>query len=90
MMRSCRTQTAPGAPGKFGQNDSTSMRPTKIGERVEVDLCGLRTPGGSARWDAVVAPGTVVGLAPGSITIRLDEQFGSVVTVGPARLVGYL
>jgi hypothetical protein len=66
------------------------MRPTKIGERVEVDLCGLRTPSGSALWDAVVAPGTVVGVDPGSITIRLDEQFGSVVTVGPARVVGRL
>jgi hypothetical protein len=65
------------------------MRPTKIGERVEIDLCGLRTPSGNALWDAVIAAGTVIGVAPGSITVRLDEHFGTV-TVGPARVVGRL
>jgi hypothetical protein len=55
-----------------------------IGERVEVDLFGLRSLGdGHDR----VATGTIVELAPGSITVRLDGRLAEV-TVGPARLLG--
>ena len=57
------------------------MRRT-IGERVEVDLFGLRTIG---YQKAGVALGTIVELAPGSITVRLDDHDADV-TVGPARL----
>jgi hypothetical protein len=34
-----------------------------------------------------VATGTIVELAPGSITVRLDGRLAEV-TVGPARLLG--
>ena len=54
-----------------------------IGERVEVDLFGLRSLGHD--HDAV-ATGTIVELAPGSITVRLDGRHAEV-TVGPARLL---
>jgi hypothetical protein len=57
-----------------------------IGERVEVDLFGLRSFGDG--HDAV-ATGTIVELAPGSITVRLDGHLAEV-TVGPARLLGLL
>jgi ribosome maturation factor RimP len=55
-----------------------------IGERVEVDLFGLRYV---ADGDDLVATGTIVELAPGSITVRLDGRHAEV-TVGPARLLG--
>jgi hypothetical protein len=64
------------------------MRP-RIGERVEVDLFGLRAfQGAGADIDAhqSTATGTIVALAPGTITVRLDGRAGEV-TVGPARLV---
>jgi len=54
----------------------------KIGERVEVDLFGLRAIG--ALLDGV-AVGTIIELAPGSITVRLDDHLADV-TVGPSRL----
>jgi hypothetical protein len=54
----------------------------KIGERVEVDLFGLRVVGGLQDG---VAVGTIIELAPGSITVRLDDRPADV-TVGPARL----
>jgi hypothetical protein len=54
-----------------------------IGERVEVDLFGLRSSGDS---HGPVAFGTIVELAPGSITVRLDGRLTEV-TVGPARLL---
>jgi hypothetical protein len=61
------------------------MRPNQIGERVEVDLFGLRATGD---WQiSSVASGTIVALAPGSITVRLDDQPHEV-TIGPARLLG--
>ena len=61
------------------------MRPT-IGQRVEVDLFGLCAPAG-ALSGATVASGIIVGLAPGTITVRLDSA-GAEVTIGPARLLG--
>ena len=54
----------------------------EIGEKVEVDMFGLRV--GQVQ-DAVVS-GTIVELAPGSITVRLDD-WPTNVTVGPARLL---
>ena len=59
------------------------MRPTQIGERVEVDLFGLRIVG---NLPSGTASGTIVALAPGSITIQLDDH-ESEVTVGPARVL---
>lgn len=59
------------------------MRPTKIGERVEIDVFGLRTTGDLQR--AGVASGTIIALAPGTITVRLDGQ--TEITVGPARVL---
>ena len=61
-----------------------NMRPTKIGQKVEVDLFGLRTSSGELA--TTVASGTVVALAPGTITVRLDAHDAEV-TVGPARLI---
>jgi hypothetical protein len=59
------------------------MRPTQIGERVEVDLFGLRL--GGELSDAGVASGTIVAVAPGTFVIRLDDH--GEVTVGPSRLL---
>jgi hypothetical protein len=56
-----------------------------IGERVQVDLFGLRSYGESHE---PVANGTIVELAPGSITVRLDGRLDDV-TVGPARLLSH-
>ncbi|HXU80776.1 MAG TPA: hypothetical protein VN914_05230 [Polyangia bacterium] len=54
-----------------------------IGERVQVDLFGLRSFGDGQE---AVATGTIVELAPGSITVRLDDRHAEV-TVGPSRLL---
>jgi hypothetical protein len=59
------------------------MRPTQIGQRVEVDLFGLRIV---SDLPVGTASGTIVALAPGSITIQLDDH--GEVTVGPARVLG--
>ena len=59
------------------------MRPT-IGERVEVDLFGLRTTSDMPQVGS--ASGTIVALTPGAITVRLDDRHAEV-TVGPARLL---
>jgi hypothetical protein len=60
------------------------MRPNLIGERVAVDLFGLRLGGDLP--DSGVASGTIVALAPGTFVIRLDDH--GEVTVGPSRLLG--
>jgi hypothetical protein len=62
------------------------MRPT-IGQRVEIDLFGISTPAGSMSG-ATVASGTIVGLAPGTITVRLDGDEAEV-TIGPSRLLDF-
>ena len=49
---------------------------------MEVDLFGLRAGGAQDG----VAIGTIIELAPGSITVRLDDRLDEV-TVGPSRLV---
>jgi hypothetical protein len=60
------------------------MRPI-IGQRVEVDLFGLRVQGMLS--GATVASGTIVAMAWGTITVRLDANTPTEVTVGPARLL---
>jgi hypothetical protein len=62
------------------------MRPT-IGQRVEIDLFGLSTPAGSL-GGATVGSGTIVELAPGTITVRLDSEDAEV-TIGPSRLLAW-
>jgi hypothetical protein len=55
-----------------------------IGEKIQVDLFGMRLPG-KTREGATAA--TVVGLGPGVITVRLEELRGAPeVTVGPGRV----
>jgi hypothetical protein len=56
-----------------------------IGERVKVDLFGLRSLGDGQE---PIATGTIVALAPGTITVRLDGH--GEVTVGPVRLIDRL
>jgi hypothetical protein len=58
----------------------------KIGQRVEVDMFGLRVAE-SALDGVTVASGTIVAIAWGSITVRLDTHTDTEVTVGPARLL---
>jgi hypothetical protein len=60
------------------------MRPTKIGERVEIDVFGLWTTGELQQKG--IASGTIIALAPGTITVRLDGRT-SEVTVGPSRVL---
>jgi hypothetical protein len=58
----------------------------KIGQRVEVDMFGLRVP--EPALDGVtVAAGTIVAIAWGSITVRLEGLADTEVTIGPARLL---
>jgi hypothetical protein len=61
------------------------MSQLNIGQRVQIDLFGMRL-GGRHSWDAP-AEGTVVGLGPGVITVRLERDGGvSEVTVSPGRI----
>jgi hypothetical protein len=61
------------------------MSHLQIGQRIQIDLFGMRL-GDPHRWDAP-AEGTVVGLAPGVITVRLEGYGGaSEVTVSPGRI----
>lgn len=62
------------------------MQHALIGQKVEVDVFGLGAPGG-AKFNAGAVPGTVVSVAPGSITVKLDiAPHGHEVTVGPVRV----
>jgi hypothetical protein len=58
----------------------------EIGQRVEIDVFGLRVPGLTAS-DAQ-ATGTVVALGPGIITVRLETSGSrpSEVTISPGRV----
>jgi hypothetical protein len=60
------------------------MQHTRIGERVEVDLFGLRLTSDLPR--APIARGIIVAIAPGTITVRLEGRRVEI-TVGPNRLV---
>jgi hypothetical protein len=66
-----------------GGGNQTSL---ELGERVQINLFGLRLAGRPA-GDAP-ATGTVVGLGPGVITVRLQLESGSLsdVTVSPGRI----
>ena len=57
----------------------------QMGQRVQIDLFGMRLPGVGP---CVRAEGTVVGLDPGVITVRLECECGhlSDVTVSPGRI----
>jgi hypothetical protein len=55
-----------------------------IGEKIQIDLFGMRLPDHA---QAEAAEGTVVGVAPGVITVRIDRVDGAPeVTVGPGRV----
>jgi len=57
-----------------------------IGQRIQVDFFGMRVPG---LWNAEArGEGTVVGLGPGVITVRVEGEDGrlSEVTVSPGRI----
>jgi len=58
----------------------------EIGQRIQLDLFGMRLPGLLSRDSR--AAGTVVGLGPGVITVLLDagEEPGSEVTVSLGRV----
>jgi hypothetical protein len=58
----------------------------RIGERIRVDLYGMRFQGMTAA--EMRAEGMVVGLAPGVITVRLERDDGGLaeVTVSPGRI----
>lgn len=63
------------------------MHPVKPGQRVNVDVFGLGLPG-AALCRAGVLPGTIIGVAPGALIVRLDGVAGSTaeVTVGRSRV----
>jgi hypothetical protein len=58
----------------------------EIGQKVEIDVFGLRVPGLGSGYEQ--ATGTVVALGPGIITVRLDVggSHASEVTVSPGRV----
>jgi hypothetical protein len=57
----------------------------EIGQRIHVDLFGMRLAG--VRAEDSPAEATVVELGPGVITIRLEHEGGlSEVTVSPGRI----
>ena len=55
----------------------------QIGQRIHIDLFGLRVAAFDSR-----AAGTVVALGPGVITVRLERADGAYadVTVSPGRI----
>ncbi len=61
--------------------------PYEIGQKVEVDLFGLRVRGPEP--DSGQAIGTIVAMGPGTITVRIDPgdaESAPEVTVSPGRL----
>jgi hypothetical protein len=58
----------------------------EIGQRIQINLFGMRV-GGVGAGDSP-AEGTVVGLGPGVITVRLQQENGALseVTVSPGRI----
>lgn len=63
------------------------MRNTRLGQTVEIEVFGLRLRGVGLSAEGTVW-GTVVGVAPGAITVRVDGSHGRAteVTVGPERI----
>lgn len=64
----------------------SGQRTLEIGQRIQLDLFGMRLPG--RRSPDSRAAGTVVGLGPGVITVLLDAGEGprSEVTVSLGRI----
>jgi ribosomal protein L21E len=61
------------------------MESLELGQKIDIDVAGLGLPG--ARIMEARATGTVVDIAPGAITVRLDVDGGErVVTVSPRRI----
>jgi hypothetical protein len=57
----------------------------QTGQRVSIDVSGLRLPGLGVA--GTCADGVVVDVAPGVITVRLDLEEGErLVTVSPQRI----
>ena len=57
-----------------------------MGQRIQIDLFGMRVPG--LGGDGLCVEGTVIGLAPGVVTVQLAREDGglSEVTVSPGRI----
>jgi hypothetical protein len=64
------------------------MSSFRIGQRIEIDLFGLRVSGLTP--NGAEASGTVVALYPGAITVRLRRAGGTPaeVTVSRRRVLG--
>ena len=62
------------------------MSHLEVGQRVHVDLIGMRLGGAGLAIPRAAA--TVVALGPGVITVRLDleEAAAAEITIGPGRL----
>jgi hypothetical protein len=62
------------------------MSSLEIGQRIQINLFGMRVAG--LRAADSPAQGTVVGLGPGVITVRLEREDGALseVTVSPGRI----
>jgi hypothetical protein len=58
----------------------------ELGQRIQINVFGMRLVG--VRAGDSSAEGTVVGLGPGVITVRLEREDGvlSEVTVSPRRI----
>ena len=62
------------------------MKLFQPGQRVNVDVFGLGSPGSSLIGGGTIR-GTVVGLAPGTVIVRLDDHAGRAdIAVGPSRI----
>jgi hypothetical protein len=57
-----------------------------LGQRIQIDLFGMRVAG--LGGDDFPVEGTVVGLAPGAVTVQLSREDGglSEVTISPGRI----
>jgi hypothetical protein len=62
------------------------MSSLQIGQKVEIDVFGLRLSGFAGDENQVT--GTIVEMGPGTITVRVEKgaAFASEVTVSPGRL----
>ena len=64
------------------------MLSLELGQRVSIDSSGLGLPGG--RQMQSFATGTIVDIAPGVITVRLEADGGMLdVTISPGRILGW-
>jgi hypothetical protein len=62
------------------------MASLELGQRIEIDLFGMRVPG--LRGSDLQATGVVVGLAPGTITVRLESPATiPEISISPGRVL---